>query len=227
MVMPASEEQVGAIVVAWLEALGADVFQEVECAGGIADIVAKLGPELWIVETKKNYSLTLLYQAMERRRDAHRVVIAAPYSKNVGDVQQICEALGIGLLEVKLPEAGWPFEDPHLGARVIERCRSKRWNSRPLELAKRLRPEHKTHAKAGSAHGGRWTPFRNTCSELARVVREQPGITVKAAMESIQHHYRSAKSARTSIATWVQQGKVDGVRHLLENGVLRLYPNET
>lgn len=63
-----TEQQVAEIVVAWLESLGADVYQEVECGTGVADIVARIGAELWIVEVKTSLSLALLCQAMERRR---------------------------------------------------------------------------------------------------------------------------------------------------------------
>src|SRR5687767_1484846 len=92
-----TEQQVGAVVVAWLEALGADVYQEVECAGGVADVVARRGAELWVVEVKTSFSIALLFQAMDRRRTAHRVFIAAPYSKNIRDVTAVCEELGIGV----------------------------------------------------------------------------------------------------------------------------------
>jgi hypothetical protein len=95
-----SESDFAAVVVAWLEALGADVYQEVECGGGVADIVAKLNGEIWIVEVKTGLTLALLLQAMKRRRLAHRVYVAAPYSRTFRESCEVCEEIGIGALEI-------------------------------------------------------------------------------------------------------------------------------
>ncbi len=214
-----SEQAVAEVVVAYLEALGADVFQEVECAGGVADIVARLGAEIWVVEVKTSFSLALLTQAIERRRVAHRVYIAAPYSRGVSNVAGLCRELGIGMLEV-----AWSYGSP----RVRECATSRRWNSRPVRLAAQLRPQHKTHAKAGAVGGGgRWTPFRDTCEQLARVVRDAPGITLKAAIDGIKHHYSTNASARGSVAKWVGDGKIAGVElRRSPAGITQLYPTE-
>lgn len=209
---PVSEQKLAAVVVAYLENVGADVYQEVAVSGGVADIVARVQHEIWIVEVKTSFSLALLAQAMDRRRLAHRVYIAAPYSRHQGEVQRMCDELGIGLLEVRP-------RDGSLEPRVYERIEGRRWNRRPVELAARLRPEHKTHAKAGAiGAGGRWTPFRNTCEELERIVRAEPGLRLKDAITRIRHHYASDRSARSSLAHWLERGVVPGVR--LERGAL-------
>ncbi len=234
-----NEQQVGEIVVAWLEALGADVYQEVECPGGVADVVARVRAELWIVEVKTSFSLALLFQAMERRREAHRVYIAAPYSKNIRDVIAICDELGIGVLEVKPPDPEWN-PDRHresrladyYAPRVTERGNARRWNRKPVRLASelkpQLKPQHKTHAKAGAiGGGGRWTPFRDTCEQLARVVKAEPGITLKTAVDGIKHHYSSASSARGSLAKWIADGKVPGVTMKKSPaGIAQLWPKD-
>lgn len=200
-----SEQRIAELVVAYLEASGADVYQEVAVSGGVADIVARVQAELWIVEVKTSLSLALLTQAMERRRLAHRVYVAAPQSKTIGDFGVLCQELGIGLLVVR-PDA---YSER---SRVTELIESERFNRRPVELASKLRPEHKTHAKAGAiGGGGRWTPFRDTCEQLLSVVRETPGITVSEAVAKIRHHYSSDRCARSSLATWIGEGKVDGV----------------
>lgn len=217
-----SEQKIAEVVVAWLDRLGADVYQEVTISGGVADIVARVHAEIWIIEVKQTLRLSLITQAMDRRRLAHRVFIAAPHSRTIRDVQALCLELGIGLLDVYVGEAGWETSSFDYGApRVEQLAESKRWNKRPVALASALEPEHKTHAKAGAiGAGGRWTPFRSTCEQLARVVTEQPGITLKAAIESIKHHYRTQSSARSSIAHWIAHGKIQGVR--FEDGLL--YP---
>lgn len=213
----ASEQSIAEVVVAWLEALGADVYQEVEILGGIADIVARVGVEVWIVEVKTSLSLALVTQGMERRRYAHRVYIAAPRTKNMRDVAMLCEEVGIGLLQVT---PGETFRgDIAIDPRVREMVASRRWNTRPVALADKLKPQHKTHAKAGAiGAGGRWTPFRATCEELAAAARAKPGITLKEAIDGIRHHYSTPRSAMSSLAHWIERGKVPGVRLARSHG---------
>lgn len=224
-----TEQQVAEVVVAYLEAMGADVYQEVEVSGGVADIVARVRAETWIVEVKVTLRLTLLTQAMDRRRLAHRVVIATPYTRNSREVAPMCDELGLGLWEVRVPAPDERWLTPDVREAVVPR----RLTSHRVALAADLKPEHKTHARAGAASAaGRWTPFRGTCEEVARIVREQPGITVKAAVDAIEHHYRTNKSAVSSIAHWIERGKVDGVRLERSSALhdpevrLRLFPVE-
>jgi hypothetical protein len=206
-----SEAELAAVVVAWLEALGAEVFQEVELVrqGIRADIVARVRAEIWIIETKTSMSLALIEQAMDRRRFAHRVYIAAPtYKARAGFA--LCQELGIGVIGVGV---GSGTNDPKQWdePQVTMRAQSRRWNSRPVALAKKLEPEHKTHARAGAPTGGHWSPFRRTIERLAQEVAAHPGIALKAAVAGIEHHYRSNAGARTSLATWIREGKVPGV----------------
>lgn len=217
-----SEQKYAAVVVEWLDAIGADVYQEVECSGGVADIVAKVRGEIWIIEVKTSLSLALLLQSLQRRRDAHRVFIAAPYLRKAWDVDELLREIGVGRLEIRLAEPEYRIE-----AAVVERVHSRRWNSRPVALAKRLRPEHKTAAKAGSVGGaGRWTPFRDTCKQVAAVVTASPGILLKDAIGSIRHHYSSNAVARRWIAETIKRGAIAGVELRRENGALFLFPAE-
>ena len=209
-----SEAELSVVVVAYLAALGAAVYQEVEVPGGVADIVARVQAELWIVEVKRSPSLALLIQAMNRRKLAHRVIIAAPYTRRTGDVARICAELGVGLWRVSVGDG-----TSYGPADVREEVPSRRWNTRPVALAGALRPEHQTHAKTGAVgEGGRWTPYRGTCEALANVVRRAPGIALKTAIDETKHHYRSAASARSSIAHWLGEGKVPGV--VMRDGAL-------
>lgn len=117
----ATEAELAAVVVAWLHNSGAEVYQEVEVPGGIADIVARVGAELWIIETKLSLSLALLVQAMDRRRLAHRVYCAAPRTRTSRDFGGVCKELGVGLLEV------YTGND---NSCVKEAVASRRWNRR-------------------------------------------------------------------------------------------------
>ena len=216
-----SEADLAAVVVRHYADMGYDVYQEVELrAQGIrADIVLRRGPELSIVETKTSPSLALLYQCMERRRFAHYVYAAVGIARNRHDFAHLCKEIGIGLLEVRLgsPGSTWDREG------VEELAPSRRWNARPVALAQRLRPEHKTHATAGSPTGGHFSRWRETCEALTRRVRIEPGIHIKAAVQAITHHYSSNRSAVSTMASHIREGRVAGVR--IENGAL--YPTET
>jgi hypothetical protein len=214
-----TEVKLGEVVVAHLRALGAEVYQEVDVPGGVADIVVRVGAELWIIELKTSLSLALILQAMDRRRLAHRVFIAAPRTRNMSGVAAVCRELGLGLLRVEMTDRSIDRGN----ALVSEEVPSRRWNTRPVALAATLTEEHKTHAKAGAVGaGGRWTPFRRTCEQLAHAVERTPGITLKAAIEDVKHHYQSAAGARASLAVWIKAGKVPGVT--MRDG--RLFPTE-
>lgn len=215
-----TEAELAAVMVAHLIAAEYDVYQEVELRpGGIrADIVAKRGPELTIIETKTSMSLALIEQAMERRRCAHRIYIAAPTYKARAGVE-LCRELGIGVFGIHIGTgSSWDL------TRIEEQVVSRRWNSRPLKLADRLRPEHKTSALAGSPTGGHWSRWRDTCSQLEQVVRETPGISMKDAVGQVKHHYASKRGAVTTLAGHIRAGRL---RVRCEDGKLWPVPDST
>jgi hypothetical protein len=213
----ASEADIAAVVVDYLIVHGYDVYQEVELTpqGIRADIVARRGPELTIIETKTNASLTVLYQAMERRTFAHRIYVAIERPAHA--FEKLCSELGIGLYRVYVG-SGKPWDPP----RVTEQVESQRWKSRPLNLASRLRPEHKTSALAGSPTGGHWSRWRETCAVLTRLAITEPGIDLREALKQSGHHYASLRGAVASMASHVRSGRVPGVK--LDHGAL--YPTD-
>lgn len=73
------ETELAQPVVEWLESQHWDVYQEVECPGGYADIVAVRDNYLWIIECKTSFSLKVVEQAMGRR--AHFRSIAIPKTR--------------------------------------------------------------------------------------------------------------------------------------------------
>lgn len=214
-----SEAEIAAVVVAWLESCGHDVYQEVECVGGVADIVAlTANRELWCIETKTGWSLDLLEQCVSRRRVFHRVFAAVPPSRS--NHANLFEQLGIGALRVRADgDPTYVDNDWTLPPRASPDARYAKL------LRDALDQGHKTHAKAGSPSGtGRWTPWRRTVEGLARLVAEKPGSTMKEAINGLAHHYSSPAAARSSLAKWIEGGKVPGVVGKVEAGKLRLYP---
>lgn len=215
-----AEIDIAARVVLYLEGCGHDVYQEVALArggGDVADIVALVGRgrEVWIVEVKVGWSLDLLEQCRERRRCAQRVFAAVPAGR--GSHAPLFAEFGIGTILV--------YGDSVHVAEMAPRLSSDPRRGRSVRA--RCAPEHKTHAPAGTpGTGGRFTPYTATCKALAEVVQRHPGILLKDAIGQIRHHYSSHAAARSSLAKWIEAGKVPGVALVAEGGKRWLHPKK-
>ena len=91
-----------------------------------------------------------------------------------------------------------------------------------------LCPEHQTFAEAGSPTGARWTPFKATARDLLALVTAEPGITPKAALARIKHHWRG-KNAHAQAVGRIRGGLIEGIRIELDTTrprgeQTRLYP---
>lgn len=205
-----SEVELAAKVVAWLETDSWDVYQEVDGA----DIVAVRGSVLWVVECKLVLSFHVLEQAMCRRAQAHCVWVATPPRRQSSRVvKKFCSYAGIGWISVS------GGGDVHVQSRPEFNRHASAERLRRL-----LRPEQKTYAAAGSPTGRAWTPFKETCSSLLRLVRARPGIGLRDAMAEIKHHYRNDSSARRTMADRLERGIVPGVRLERSGKETRLFP---
>jgi hypothetical protein len=236
------ETDVGRAVVAYLRDMQWEVYQEVSTrhTGAVADIVATLGNLVWVIECKTSLTFEVVAQAIRWRRHgwAHYVSIAVPATKKEGKefnegralAMKVLEREGVGCFKVVAKE-GFAYEEAtgkmsrptvfvvqeaakpslHRSARYVDQVRGC------------LREEQKSQI-AGSAGGGHWTPFRHTCDQLRRVVKEAPGIAMKDALAKIEHHYHSDASARAALPKWIESGKIDGVCLVIEKRRRRLYP---
>lgn len=208
-----SEIEIGRAVATYLSEQGWEVFQEVQMGrgGSRADLVARLGHRLWVVECKTTFGLSVLEQADAWRRYANWISVAVPPTRRGAMAVRVAEWLGVGVLcvgnsvEVRVA--------PRLCRRVIGR------------LGESLRDEHRTWAEAGSAHGDYWTPFRHTARALAEVVRLEPGISMSAAVKQIKHHYGKDSTAVTSLLNWVHAEKVPGIRAVKNGHRIALHPH--
>ena len=218
------ETEIGSQIVRYLEAEGWDVYQEVRAAYGdpVADIVGVCAQGtakvVWVIECKLSLSLALLDQALGWVHFAHYVSIAIPRLKR-GNKHRSAEVLlhdqGIGWLSV---DERPPVSVSELIKPVLHR---KAYTRRLLDS---LTDEQKHVCAAGSRGGGYWTPFAGTCQELARIAKQTPGISLKDAINSAGHHYRSSQTARTCIARALDMGWVKGVVGKKEGGKWCLYP---
>lgn len=229
---PERETDVAAPVVAWLIECGWEVFQEVKNGvGDRADIVARRGPVLWVIEVKRTLSLVLLAQAHGWRRYAHKVSIAFPHGRRSSaraNSMRLARLDGLGLLEVR---RGYQrdVDGAEIWGAVSVAEVSPPVLSRGRRAALTLVEEQKTYAKAGNAASRFWSPFRATCMAVAEVVRGAPGLGMSEVVARVDHHYASKQSARGSLLAWARAGKLEGVvvrGGAKDEGKMRLYPDD-
>jgi len=189
------EQSFAGQVVDWLERQGWDVYQEVQFRrySAIADIAAIQGGELIIVEVKRSLSLAVMRQASGWQ--SYYRAIAVPITRNHEDrhfAYDICaQYLMLGVIEVsRFGSLDWGVEPPPI---------ENYWNNSQY-MIKQLSPGHKTHARAGSANGGHYTPYRATMDAVKEFVSEHPGCTLREIVEHIENgHYSSYTSAYGAI----------------------------
>jgi hypothetical protein len=222
--MKPRETEVAAPVVAWLEGLGWDVYQEVSGY----DIVARVGPIVWIVEVKTSLSTKLCAQAFNRCRHAHYVSVAIPVTNGIDDGHRWAtdrlEDRGIGVLHVDLVSMA-----VDLVSMAVKQASRPSLHRRVdvSRLLSSLRPEHKTYLAAGSPCGGGWTPWKAMCLKILQRVAGAPGITLKELLATDgRYHYTSEQSARSALSHWIRVGRIPGVECRRDGRSLRLYPVE-
>lgn len=217
-----SETDVAASIIAYLENLHWDVFQEVTGAAGRADIIARQGSLVWIIEAKTTFGLPVIAQARRWIPHCHMVSVATP--RYLGDFdfgREVCKTFGVGILcASRQPQYG----DGSMSSELLR----PRLNRHPHKLPK-LCDEHKTYAPAGTNGGGYFTPFNRTCRDVLRVVSANSsnnGMPLKKVIDAVDHHYSSDSTARSCMRRWIECGKVPGVEIRFESGKAIVYPKK-
>lgn len=204
-----TEADLAKLVVAWLESLGWDVYQEVQpFSNGVADIVAINGAALCVVECKLSMGLRVLSQADDWRRSSNMTYVAVPaYSRNRDErfAFGIARLLGIGVLQVRTGSIGRASSEVTEAVRpeIRRRCQNN--------LREVLSDKQKTFAAAGNSEGKRWTPFQNTYENVRNYVRSNPGAPMKKVIDNIKTHYSTPSSAKQSLLKWIENGSVEGL----------------
>jgi hypothetical protein len=233
-----SEQDVATAVMAYLVREGWECWPEVEIPGGRADIVAvRPFPFLphrrcvHIVETKTSWSLDLLEQAVDRRRMAHYVSIAAP-TKRGFFYERLCRDFGIGTLQVwrqgfgenaefHVSEIDSTYRD--VRPRLQRHTRNEKYFG-PERCLSLLCDDQKRYTPGSTAAAGYSTEWRRTMDRAAKFVADHPGCTVKELARSVEHHYSTAGGARQGFLTWLAK-RTDIVARK-EQGAMRFYPPE-
>ena len=219
---PESETELAKDVIEWLTADGWEVFQEVPAHGHVADIVAKRGPLVWIIEAKVSFGLAVIEQASNWVHYANLVSVAVPYSRKDEFKRQICSKFGVGVLV-------WRHEHNTYANswKISETIRPEFCRKTIGSWEKILKEQHKTFCAAGSTgQKKRFTPFVDTCQQLVQIVTNNPGITLKNALLLIKHHYKTPASARASILHYIENRIIGEIRAEFVNKEILLYIRE-
>ena len=214
-----TEADVARVVLTKLQRQGFETYQEVSTGYGSmrADIVGVRGALVAVVETKVGFSLRLCEQLLRWLGSAHLVIGAVRHGGRGHVARRWLRHEGIGLWTCGTGSDGSVVED--VSPRLWRRAGTG-------SIRHALCEEQRTgeFAAAGTSGGGYWTPFRNTTRALTEVVTREPGITLRAALQQVQHHYASDKSAIGSIPGLIRKGVIAGVRLDDTGRQLRLYP---
>lgn len=213
------ETDLAKVVVSWLSDEGWDIYQEVQVFqyGKIADIVAKIGPVLRVVECKTSLSWKVVDQAIGWIGKCNQVCIAVPHTKPSKALIEYLHIKGIGLMFVSY-RYGESDVKPQFKPTTMRRCDSS--------LGKVLCDAHRTESQAGAAGGGYWTPYKATCRSILETVKITPGICMKDLLTRVTHHYHSSSTAKQCIVQRTLQGLVPGVKCVREGRNLRFYPDD-
>lgn len=212
-----AEAEIAGSVCCYLVEQKWEVYKEVVPfrGGKRADIVARRGREIWVIECKMVSSFGVIEQATRWRQFAHRVSVAVPKVKDNWFFSVVCNHFGIGVLTVNKDGSVEEIRSAPLHRTVSARY-----------ITNVLREELKQNI-AGS-NGSYWTPFNSTVRNLKDYLKINPGATMKQAIDDIEHHYRSDSAARSSLSHWIRSGVIEGIKrervgkvitlHLIESG---------
>ncbi|MCL2665421.1 MAG: DUF2161 family putative PD-(D/E)XK-type phosphodiesterase, partial [Defluviitaleaceae bacterium] len=130
------------------------------------DVAAVRGDELWIVELKLSFNITLVFQAMERQKLSENVFVALPrprraHNKNFLAAQKLLRKLEIGLIAVAL-------ESPVKQAEIIifPGGRQKKISMRAAAVKKEIEGRS-SDSKGGVTKTKINTAFRERCIRVA------------------------------------------------------------
>jgi hypothetical protein len=78
------------------------------------------------------------------------------------------------------------------------------------EIIKKLVPEQKYYALAGTNRGGYYSPYRKTMEGVKGFIKRHPGCSIKDIMKNVgRGHYANDWSARQSIITALSKWEKD------------------
>jgi hypothetical protein len=213
-----SEADLARAIISWLADQHWEIFQEVQVkrGGPRADIVARQGKLVWVVECKLTFGLSVLDQASYWLGRANLVSIATPWRDFGTFTKRAMSGIGLGALVGRSGRGGSQ-------SAVVEVIRPRLFRKRSVPWS-HLAEEHKSFARAGNNRSAFWSPFKETCRKLRSTADEHPGILFRDVLRTIKTHYASVQSARSSLIKWINGGQIEGVKLVRDGRDLRLFP---
>lgn len=212
-----TEVELAKKVIKYLENLKWDIYQEVQMhrSGRCCDIVAAQNNIVWAIECKTSCGLKVIEQAYKWIGYANLVSVAVPTTGFMA--RKVCKTYGIGVLRTGKKRYG----------KCEELIRPHIFRKRHNHLKNVLNEKDRIFNEAGSTSSAKWSPFKQTCAEVLRVVTINPGIKLKDLIEKIDHHYTSDSSAKQSLSHWIDKGLVKGVYKKRSGKYVTLYPKRS
>ncbi len=201
-----------------------DLYFEVDY-GRCVDIVAISDKVSIAIEVKTSFNFKVLEQAAENRYRFNYSYIAVPAFKDSRFQERLCSDYGVGLLVLEERVTGWDENRNLIKEYVIKSIIGPKLN-RKASL-KRLMPylhERNKQSLPGSKSGDgtKITAFGITVDNLVRYVSRYKGCTLKQAVNDIDHHYDSEKSAKSNLYQWIKSGVISEIE--ISDG--KLYPKK-
>ncbi len=223
------ETEIAKPLIRWLEAQLWDVYQEVqiEWGGRIADIVGVRKGIVWVLELKTSLTASVVEQALYWRYNSHYASVVTPPryrgAKGRWVLEDYMRWKGLGWAVASSDTCGGKRYHDNVTEHIAPKLHRKAHVER---LRESLDEAHKTFAEAGSSNGKRWTPFQATAKEVRRLVKENPGCTLKFLVENCKHHYATAASFKSAIPKYIMSEVIDGVVADYQGRKLVFYPEE-
>lgn len=201
------ESDLAEIVIDWLEKQHWDVYQEVPVIGGVADILAVRNNLVWIIETKTSMSFSVMNQAYHRTAHYRSIAVPSSPTRDRNFQERIAKLyLGIGILTIDKRKNINESVQPKL---------MREYHNQAKNIIKKLIPEYKTYAKAGTNSGSYYTPYKQTIDSIKFFLSRHPNSTLKEIIAFLtgsnghRHHYSSVNSAKTCLRKALENWESD------------------
>jgi hypothetical protein len=191
------EVDLAAKVVAWLDDLGWDVYQEVQlyAQGRVCDIVATYGHLIWAIECKVRTSIEVMYQAAYWPADKRSIAVPNIASNKITwEWEKVAEYhYKVGVIRVGMGEENVGVREA-VPAPFIRQPKRERDN-----YHKALTPLHKTYAQAGTS-GQHLTAYKVTMIRVREFIEKYQPCTVPQIVAKLgKMHYASESSAKGNL----------------------------
>jgi hypothetical protein len=197
----------------------------VESFGHRADVVAVKDGLVWVFECKLSLNLEVLSQAFRWVGRAHLVSVCTPVKKMKYHTEDLAldffRSKGVGWLTVNMAAANDKYAGWSGFCTQAEPRKNRAAHDRAVKLREALHVDMNNYV-AGS-NGAYSTPYKRAMDEADRVIKNNPGISLRDLADKVSHHYSSKASAMGMFRGYIERF---GETYRLEKDgrELRVYP---